>query len=234
MESRAWTKLSGVDAPKIEDAEKLVDLRNIVVGRAFNGRSTRSPKRLQNDLLTLGRIIPDGPTTMNFNPFMVQTSCQTPLGIVTLAASPNGLAGVWFEGQRHLPAELLGQAWPQQATHPILQESTRQLHAYFKGSLSHFDLPLDLSAGTVFAQSVWRALQTIAYGATSHYGNISQTIGQPKAARAVGGAIGRNPLSIVVPCHRVLGRNGLLTGYAGGLERKMALLQLEGARPRQT
>jgi methylated-DNA-[protein]-cysteine S-methyltransferase len=173
---------------------------------------------------------------MKFNASMVQTRCPCPLGDLTLAASPNGLAGAWFDNQRHLPpalaAQLTGQnsIWPEQATHPILQEAVKQLTAYFAGHTTGFDLPLDLSAGSPFQQAVWQALLAIPRGSTTSYGALSHHIGRPSAVRAVGGAIGRNPLSIVVPCHRVIGSTGSLTGYAGGLDRKIALLQLEGAR----
>jgi methylated-DNA-[protein]-cysteine S-methyltransferase len=101
------------------------------------------------------------------------------------------------------------------------------LAEYFEGKRHAFDLPFDLSGGTLFQQSVWRALLQIGFGQTSTYGNISQKIGNPKAVRAVGSAVGRNPLGIIVPCHRVLGGDGSLTGYAGGLARKTALLRLE-------
>ena len=166
---------------------------------------------------------------------MVQTSCPTPLGHLTLAASPHGLAGVWFENQRHLPTALASQLtspnaiWPEQANHPILQAAIQQLTAYFVGQTRGFDLPLDLSAGSPFQQAVWQALLDIPHGSTTSYGALSNSIGRPSAVRAVAAAIGRNPLSIIVPCHRVLGSTGSLTGYAGGLERKSALLQLEGA-----
>ena len=94
-----------------------------------------------------------------------------------------------------------------------------------------FDLPLDLSGGTPFQQAVWRALLAIPSGATTSYGALARALGSPTAVRAVGAAVGRNPISIVVPCHRVLGAGGALTGYAGGLARKQALLRLEGAPP---
>ncbi len=166
---------------------------------------------------------------------MVQTRCPTPLGDLTLVASANGLVGAWFDQQRHLPAALTAQLaghtalWPEQASHPILQEAVTQLAAYFAGHTNGFDLPLDLSAGSPFQQAVWRALLAIERGSTTSYSALSASIGRPSAVRAVGGAIGRNPLSIVVPCHRVIGSSGALTGYAGGLDRKIALLQLEGA-----
>lgn len=162
---------------------------------------------------------------------MVQTGCPTPLGNLTLVASPSGLAGAWFENQRHLPTTLgnPNSIWPEQANHPILHVAIQQLTAYFAGQTSDFDLPLDLSAGSPFQQTVWQALLTIARGSTTSYGDLSRYIGRPSAVRAVAAAIGRNPISVIVPCHRVIGSTGSLTGYAGGLERKSALLQLEGA-----
>ena len=111
----------------------------------------------------------------------------------------------------------------------MLRKADAQLDEYFAGTRTRFDLPLDLQGGTAFQQSVWQALLAIPRGGTTSYGALSQRIGQAAAVRAVGAAVGRNPLSIVVPCHRVLGADGSLTGYAGGLERKSALLQLEGA-----
>ena len=103
------------------------------------------------------------------------------------------------------------------------------MREYFAGQRSHFDLPLDLSCGTAFQQAVWQALLGIAQGEVISYSEVSRRIGKPQAVRAVGGAVGRNPISIIVPCHRVMGCNGTLTGYGGGLERKTALLRLEGA-----
>jgi methylated-DNA-[protein]-cysteine S-methyltransferase len=142
-----------------------------------------------------------------------------------VAATARGPAGVWFEGQRHLPDH---SNWPHRADHPVLQQAQTQLREYFAGTRSAFDLPLDLQGGTAFQRSVWDALLAIPRGGTTSYGTLSRSIGQPAAVRAVGAAVGRNPLSIVVPCHRVVGADGSLTGYAGGLERKTALLRLEG------
>lgn len=150
----------------------------------------------------------------------------SPLGPMLLAASPRGLAGVWFAGQRHGPTQT---DWPEDPSHPVLQEAARQLTAYFAGQRTRFDLPLDLQAGTPFQQSVWQALLAIPAGATTSYAALGRQLGRPQAARAVGAAVGRNPVSIVVPCHRVMGASGALTGYAGGLDRKQALLRLEGA-----
>lgn len=158
---------------------------------------------------------------------LVQTTVPSPLGPLLLAAGVQGLAGVWFENQRHRPDP---KNWPEDPHHPVLQRAVAQLDAYFTGELQRFDLPLDLGRGTPFQQAVWRALIDLAPGQTTRYGDLARGLGRPRAARAVGAAVGRNPLSIVVPCHRVLGAAGALTGYAGGLERKQALLRLEGLR----
>ena len=162
---------------------------------------------------------------MTFSPAIVQTLCDSPLGPVRLAASEAGLCGLWFEGDPHQP-DLTAVAVDRQ--HPLLQQAVQQLQAYFAGQRKDFDLPLDLSRGTPFQQAAWQALRALPYGATTSYGALSATIGRPRAMRAVGAAIGRNPVSIIVPCHRVIGANGALTGYAGGLPRKQALLRLEG------
>jgi methylated-DNA-[protein]-cysteine S-methyltransferase len=145
---------------------------------------------------------------------------------MTLAASAKGLCGVWFDGQAHQPDP---QQWEMNTTQPVLQAACSQLAAYFSARAARFSLPLDVSLGTPFQQSVWERLRAIPYGMTQSYGEIARYLGQPAASRAVGAAVGRNPLSIIVPCHRVVGSNGALTGYAGGLERKIALLQLEKA-----
>ena len=155
------------------------------------------------------------------------TAMQSPLGQMTLAATVAGLSGVWFEHQRHSP-DL--KVWQRDDGNAILLAAQGELAEYFQGTREVFTVPLDLSHGTQFQQAVWRALLCIPRGVTSTYGALSQRCGRPTAVRAVGGAVGRNPLSIIVPCHRVVGGNGSLTGYAGGLERKSALLKLEGAR----
>jgi methylated-DNA-[protein]-cysteine S-methyltransferase len=165
---------------------------------------------------------------MKFDPSIVQTRFLSPLGPMTLAATHAGLAGVWFDGQRHLPNELATPSWPANAAHPVLIKTAQQLTEYFAGQRHVFDLPLDLSGGTGFQQAVWQALLHIAPGDTASYGRISKSIANPAAVRAVGAAVGRNPISVIVPCHRVLGADGSLTGYAGGLARKTALLTLEG------
>lgn len=149
----------------------------------------------------------------------------SPLGRITLAAARQKLVGVWFDGQADQP-DL--SSCTQAPGHPVLQQATEQLAQYFAGQRRTFDLPLDLSHGTAFQQAVWQALLDIGYGHTCSYKTLSAAVGRPAAMRAVGGAVGRNPLSIIAPCHRVVGANGALTGYSGGLDRKIALLQLEG------
>ncbi|MGH8034697.1 MAG: methylated-DNA--[protein]-cysteine S-methyltransferase [Lysobacterales bacterium] len=119
--------------------------------------------------------------------------------------------------------------WPSDPHHPVLKKVARQLDENFEGQRTDIDVPLDQPNGTAFQQTVWQALLAIPQGGTLSYGEVSQRIGKPAAVRAVGAAVGRNPVSIIVPCHRVLGTNGSLTGYAGGLHRNTALLKLEGA-----
>jgi methylated-DNA-[protein]-cysteine S-methyltransferase len=148
----------------------------------------------------------------------------SPLGPMTLATRGNGLAGIWFDGQKYGPD---ASHWTHAPKDVLLEQAARELTEYFHGTRQHFDLPLDLDSGTAFQQRVWKSLLAIAPGETVSYGELSQRLSQPTAVRAVAAAIGKNPISIVVPCHRVVGSNGALTGYAGGLERKAALLQLE-------
>lgn len=144
-----------------------------------------------------------------------------------LAASEHGLAGVWFvQGQAHMPDT---SGWQTNNAHPTLKAAAQQLTEYFSGQRQTFDIPLHPTWGTPFQRAVWRALQGIPYGHTSTYGNIARDIGNPKAVRAVGAAIGQNPHTIIVPCHRVVGANGSLTGFAGGLDRKTFLLAHEAA-----
>jgi len=154
-----------------------------------------------------------------------QARLDSPMGTMTAAATANGLSGLWFDDQTHHPGLL---AVPVDAEQPWLQATARALTAYFDGAANPLQgLALDMH-GTPFQQAVWRALQTIERGATCTYGQIAEQVGSAAAVRAAGAAIGRNPVGILVPCHRVIGRNGSLTGYAGGLHRKEALLQLEG------
>ncbi len=152
-----------------------------------------------------------------------QALIDTPMGRVRLARTGRGLAGLWFEGQKHHPGEL---DVPMRNDDPLLREAAAQLQRYFTGTLARFELPLDLQ-GTPFQRSVWQALLRIPSGRTCSYGELARRVGAPAAVRAVGAAVGRNPASLVVPCHRVLGADGSLNGYAGGIERKRALLALE-------
>lgn len=166
--------------------------------------------------------------------FSVYRSPTAHLGRILLAASELGLCGVWFEGQRHMPAAAHHAfSGSPVSGHPFLLQAQEELDRYFSKPATPFtfNVPLDLNQGTVFQQKVWLALLDIPAGQTVSYHYLAQRIGQPKAVRALGGAVGRNPISIVVPCHRVLGADGSLTGYAGGMERKKILLAGEGFRP---
>lgn len=149
----------------------------------------------------------------------------TPLGPMLLAAHDGGLLGAWFEGQRHAPQAA---AWKVVASQRWLDLAGEELRAYFSGQFRAFDTPRRADVGTPFQRRVWAALLAVPPGSTTTYGELAVQLGQPSAVRAVGAAVGRNPWSILVPCHRVIGADGSLTGYAGGLERKRALLQLEG------
>jgi len=151
------------------------------------------------------------------------TEHPSPLGSLLLAASERGLCGVFFEEHKYFNGPL---GWQRDPVHPHLCNAARQLDEYFAGRRSVFDIPLDLS-GTPFQQAVWEALQALPFGGTTSYQAIAQRIANPKAVRAAGTAIGRNPVSIIVPCHRVLGTAGALSGYAGGLVRKQYLLAHE-------
>jgi methylated-DNA-[protein]-cysteine S-methyltransferase len=153
-----------------------------------------------------------------------QATFESPLGRMLLARTEHGLAGVWFDAQRDHPGKLSAPEAPDDA---LLSAAAAQLADYFEGRTTRFDLCLDLH-GTPFQRSVWQALLGIATGRTCSYGEIARQVGSPQAVRAVGAAIGKNPVSVIVPCHRVLGTDGGLTGYAGGIDRKRALLTLEG------
>ncbi len=153
-----------------------------------------------------------------------QARIDTPLGPMTAAATEDGLAGLWFDGQRHHPGPLDA---PQNPDQRWLKEAAKALDAYFTGHDYRGALRFDLQ-GTPFQQAVWQALLRLGRGQTSSYSALAGHSGQAHAVRAVGAAVGRNPVSVLVPCHRVLGRDGSLTGYAGGLARKRALLAHEG------
>ncbi len=148
----------------------------------------------------------------------------SPVGELTLVADANGLAAILWEDDR--PGRVRLGALTEDAEHPVLVETERQLGEYFAGTRRSFDVPLSFS-GSDFQKSVWSALLTIPFGETRSYGAIAQQVGKPSASRAVGAANGRNPISIIAPCHRVVGSTGKLTGFAGGIEAKAFLLKLE-------
>ena len=148
----------------------------------------------------------------------------SPVGILKLVATKNALVAVLWENEnpkRVRLAELI-----EQVDHPILLAAQKQLSEYFAGTRQRFDLPLDFE-GTEFQKSVWQALLDIPFGETRSYRDIAEQVGNIKAVRAVGAANGKNPISIIAPCHRVVGMNGKLVGFAGGLDNKKILLCLE-------
>ncbi len=154
----------------------------------------------------------------------VYQTMQSPVGELKLVASDAGLAAILWENDD--PKRVRLGAMVERKDHPVLVETAKQLKAYFAGSLNKFSVPLDF-AGTAFQKKVWAALLTIPFGQTRSYAQIATQVGSPKAMRAVGAANGKNPISIIAPCHRVIGANGTLTGFAGGLEAKACLLELE-------
>jgi methylated-DNA-[protein]-cysteine S-methyltransferase len=157
------------------------------------------------------------------------TVVDSPVGTLTLVAANGTLTGLYMDRQRHRPREeTFGEPDPTPFT-----EVTKQLEEYFAGHRTEFDLPITL-AGTPFQRTVWAALREIPYGKTVSYRQLAERIGRRSAARAVGHAGGRNPIGIIVPCHRVVGATGDLTGYGGGLERKRHLLDFERHSPAQT
>ncbi|MFH8294247.1 methylated-DNA--[protein]-cysteine S-methyltransferase [Streptomyces sp. NPDC018059] len=153
----------------------------------------------------------------------LHTVLDSPYGPLTLVATDGVLSGLYMSDQRHRPAqETFGERDP-----APFGEAISQLEAYFAGELKEFDLPLRLD-GTPFQRMVWDELLRIPYGEVRTYGELAEILGKPGASRAVGLANGKNPISVIVPCHRVVGANGNLTGYGGGLDRKQRLLVFEG------
>jgi methylated-DNA-[protein]-cysteine S-methyltransferase len=151
------------------------------------------------------------------------TEYSSPLGQLIIAATERGVCGLYFEQHKYFAGP---QGWVRNDQQPHLRQAVAQLDEYFANTRSAFDVALDLK-GTSFQQAVWRALRALPFGVTTSYGDIARRLGKPRAVRAVGTAIGRNPVSIIVPCHRVLGASGALSGYAGGVERKQFLLEHE-------
>jgi methylated-DNA-[protein]-cysteine S-methyltransferase len=154
----------------------------------------------------------------------VSKTVTTPVGELTLVGSDRGLAAILWENDK--PGRVRLNITGRDDNHPILLETQRQLGEYFAGQRQHFTVKLDFT-GTDFQKQVWQALLAIPFGQTRSYGEIAVQLGNPKAMRAVGAANGKNPISIIAPCHRVIGASGKLTGFAGGLETKAYLLQLE-------
>ncbi len=156
---------------------------------------------------------------------------DSPVGRLTLVARNTKLAAILWEND--LPTRVRLGDMVESTDQPVLHKTHHQLNEYFAGKRKQFDVELDF-AGTDFQKKVWHALLTIPFGETRSYADIANQIGNPKAVRAVGAANGKNPISIIAPCHRVIGSNGTLTGFAGGLQAKQILLQLEGSLPQQT
>jgi methylated-DNA-[protein]-cysteine S-methyltransferase len=168
----------------------------------------------------------ESPAPRHYRPaWIYYTTQSSPLGTLTLAAGGSGLCGVYFPGHQPAPSRA---GW-QPGDGPRFSAAREWLHAYFAGEKPRKFPPLTWLGGTEFQRRVWSALRDIPPGETRTYAAIARAIGAPAAVRAVGAAIGRNPLSILVPCHRVVGSSGALTGFAGGVERKRWLLAHEGA-----
>jgi methylated-DNA-[protein]-cysteine S-methyltransferase len=161
---------------------------------------------------------------------MDYTLIDSPVGTLLALAAADTLVGLYFMDAAHAPRP--GDDWSASPRHAVLQDTRRQLEEYFGELRRTFELPLR-PTGTQFQSRVWQTLQEIPYGGTRSYGAMAALLGQPGAARAVGAANARNPISIIIPCHRAISADGRLNGYAGGVERKTALLELEGAWPPQ-
>jgi len=153
------------------------------------------------------------------------SAIETPLGKIFATATDEAVTGLYFEGQKYFPENLPAHTGP----NPVLRQLDHEITEYFAGTRGEFNLRLQ-PRGTEFQQGVWALLLQIPAGATISYGDLAQQMQRPSATRAVANAVGRNPISILIPCHRIIGKDGSLTGYAGGIERKAALLNLE-ARP---
>jgi len=150
---------------------------------------------------------------------------KSPQGEMLLLATDDGLAGLYFKGQKYFPKQ--DKAWQRTPNRAVLKQAKRELAEYFAGRRRRFSIALD-PEGTPFQRSVWKAIAKVAFGETTTYSELARRAGHAGSARAAGAATGRNPISVIVPCHRIMGADGSLTGYAGGLQRKRALLALEG------
>jgi methylated-DNA-[protein]-cysteine S-methyltransferase len=150
---------------------------------------------------------------------------QSPRGRILLVADDQALTGLYFAGQKYHPR--IDKKWKRADTHEPLRQAKRELSEYFDGKRTQFSVKV-APQGTPFQRAVWKAIAGVRFGQTIAYGELAQRVGRPDSARAAGAATRRNPISIIVPCHRIVGSNGSLTGYAGGLAKKRALLALEG------
>lgn len=158
------------------------------------------------------------------------TTCRmtSPFGGILIVANARGdaLCGLYFEGQKYFPPD--AHRWREAPAQPVLRQASVQLRDYFSGARTQFDLPLS-PEGTPFQRAVWMAIAGVPFGCTITYAELASRCGRPSAIRAAGAATGRNPITIVIPCHRIVGSGGALTGYAGGLPRKQGLLEREHA-----
>lgn len=154
---------------------------------------------------------------------------DSPLGPLLVVAGETALGGIWFDAQKHFPTGRLAGCIERET--PLLKQARRELDEYFAGRRERFTLPC-APDGTPFQRAVWSAIALVPYGQTISYGELARRAGHAASVRAVGAATGRNPVGIVIPCHRIVGGDGSLTGYAGGLDRKRTLLALERAAPR--
>jgi methylated-DNA-[protein]-cysteine S-methyltransferase len=204
MRSGARPVIGPVSKIRVRPVVHDVQISRIAVGRRFTGMSETT-------------------NTMNETTNTTWSTYESPLGRLTLVAGPRGLRAISFPGGG-APSETRDEATRDTGA---LAEVTGQLDEYFAGERRAFDVPLDLDQGTPFARSVWAEIARIPYGSTTSYGAIARAIGRLDRVRAVGSAVGRTPVPIIVPCHRVIGTSGDLVGYGGGLPRKVALLELE-------
>jgi methylated-DNA-[protein]-cysteine S-methyltransferase len=149
---------------------------------------------------------------------------ESPHGRMLLVAADEGLSGVYFDAQKYYPS--IDPQWRCNERHVVIAQARRELAEYFAGERERFEVAL-APEGTAFQRTIWQAIARVGFGETISYGELAQSVGCPGKARAAGAATGRNPLTIIIPCHRIVGSTGALTGYAGGLERKRALLALE-------
>jgi len=152
---------------------------------------------------------------------------QTPIGEITIYANNKAVTGLYMGEYHHWKSANARFQFAREKDTPVLLQAQKEINAYFAGKLTTFTVPVDVS-GTAFQKAVWGALQEIGYGELWTYADVANRIGKPRACRAAGGAIGSNPVSIIIPCHRVIGSNATLTGFGGGLPAKQRLLEIEG------